>query len=117
MSSSLAHRLDPLPRKNPARASLRGEGAGQFLSSVNLGHVVDRAIHLAGRTKDQAAQEMGYANASLVSRWIANTEPFNLSRFWAVADFRSALIVALAEDANDAAIEVQRTVIVRKRTA
>lgn len=113
MANSLAHRLDPLPRKNPARASLRGEGPGQFLSSVALGAVIERAISLSGLTKDQAAQEMGYANGSLVSRWIANLEPPNLTRIWAVTALRAGLVAALAEQAG-AQVEVETSIRIRR---
>lgn len=116
MAPTLAHRLDPLPRKNPARATLRGEGVRKFLAEVHLGHVVERAIHLAGLTKDQAARAMGYESASSISRWIANEEPVNFSRLWSADALRSGLIAALAEEAGDA-VEVQTTVIVRRRTA
>ena len=116
MSNSLAHRLDPLPRKSPARAALRGEGARKFLADVHLGSVIERAIALAGMTKDQAARAMGYESASSVSRWIANEEPVNFSRLWAAPELRSGLVAALAENAGDA-VEVQTTVIVRRWTA
>lgn len=113
MSAILRSSVDTLPRKNPARASLRGEGAGQFLSSVNLGAVIDRAIALSGLTKDQASQVMGYANASLVSRWIANAEPPNLSRIWAAEELRAGFIAALAEHAGHA-IEIETSIRIRR---
>lgn len=113
MGHSLRANLDALPRKSSARATLRGEGAPKFLGNAHLGPVIERLIALAGLNKDQAADAMGYSDASTVSRWISGQENPHLTRIWAAAALRAPLVMALAERAES--IEVETSIRVRRR--
>jgi hypothetical protein len=97
MATTLRAELPALTGKKPARAGLAGEADRKFLS---LGRIVERAIAISGLTKDQAAREMGYANASVISRWFSGDEQPSLSRLWAVPSLHVGLVIALAEAAG-----------------
>jgi hypothetical protein len=113
-TSTLLRRATDLPRKTPAKATLRGEGVRNFLADVALGRVVERAIALSNLTKDQAARCMGYESAASVSRWIANEEPPNITRMWFAEELRAGLIAAMAEHAGHA-VEVETSIRIRSR--
>lgn len=93
---------------------MKGEGSRNFLATVSLGSVIERAIALSNLTKDQAARAMGYESAASVSRWIANEEPPNLSRLWHATDLRCGLVAALAEHVGHA-VEVETSIRIRAR--
>lgn len=114
MPMSLPGLIGATPRKKPARATLRGESPSKALGCDRIGRVVERAFELAHLTKDQASREMGYADASTVSKWIAGEVPVQVSRLWSVPQLRAAFIVALAEDAGDGAVTVERTLRVSR---
>ena len=97
MSPSVADALLVTPRKSLAKARLRGETARKFLADNLSGRVVERTFQLAGLTKDQAAREMGYEDASAVSRWIGGVEKADLNRLLAVEVLSRALGVAIVE--------------------
>jgi hypothetical protein len=113
-ATSLLRRASDLPRKTPAKATLRGEGVRNFLADVGLGAVVERAIALSNLTKDQAARCMGYESAASVSRWIANEEAPNLSRMWGAEELRAGLVAALAEHVGFG-VEVETNIRIRTR--
>lgn len=111
---SLRADLSAGPRRKVARAGLRGEGVSKILGDRSLGPVIARAFALAGLTSDQAAREMGYADATTVAKWIGNTEPPQIARIWSVRQLRVGLLVALAEHADEQ-VEVRTTVTVRRQ--
>jgi hypothetical protein len=113
-TSTLLRRATDLPRKTPAKATLRGEGVRNFLATVALGAVVERTIALSNLTKDQAARCMGYESAASVSRWIANEEPPNLARIWAAEELQAGFVAALAEHAGHM-VEVETSIRIRAR--
>lgn len=98
-----------------ARASLRGETSCHFLADANLGPTVARVIALSGMNQQEAAIAMGYADQSVVGKWIAGTEAPNLARMWAVEELRGPLVLALAEASHT--IEVETTMRLRRVTA
>lgn len=116
MATSVVNGLGSLPAKKAAVVGLRGETARKVFSDAYLGRVVERAIALAGLTKDQAGREMGYANASTISRWLSGEESVQLGRVWAVEALRMPLIQALAE-AAESGVVVETTVRLRRQTA
>lgn len=78
---------------------------------VALGSAIERALQLAGMTKVQAAQEMGYGeNQAPVSRWIAGIETPQFAKLFAVKQLRQPLVIALAELADGIEIVTQLTV-------
>lgn len=103
-------RLD-VPRKSVA-AGLRTDRKPLAVDWKRVsGCVVERALVLAGLTKQQVSFEMGYADQSAISRWIAGTEPTQWHKLMAIDDLRPWIPVAWAEQAG---VEVQTTVIVRR---
>lgn len=113
MSTSLAHRLGTLPAKKLAKATLESEAPSKFLGASRLGRVLERCFEHAHMTKDQASREMGYADASTVSKWIAGEVPFNFWRLWSCETLQGAFIAALAEDAGSR-VEIETLVRVRR---
>lgn len=77
-----------------------------------MGAVVARALVLANMTKQEASFEMGYPDASAISRWVAGIEPTQWHRLMAIDQLRPWIPVALAEQAGE---DVQMTVTVRRR--
>lgn len=114
MSHSLRADLPSPQRKSVARATLRGETPRKEFAGIRIGAVIERAIHLSGMTKQQAAGEMGYADPSALSRWIAGTDDVQFERMWAVLTLRAGLLAALAESAGHQVrvrtlVEIERT--------
>lgn len=106
MASSVADRLDGLPRKS---IRMSGEGVNRLgepdhkrlvspEAKATVAQLIDRAIAHSGLSKKEAAYLMGYADdQSPISRWIAGIEPPSLARFVAVPALCYGLSVALAE--------------------
>lgn len=107
--------MPELPRKTVAKATLRGEGVRKAFAPSRIGAVIERAIALSGMTKQQAAGEMGYADPSALSRWIAGTDDVQFERLWSVPSLRAGVIAALAE-AAESVVRIQ-TVVTIERTA
>lgn len=104
MGDSLAARLDRVQRKNLSIRALDGESVGKKLSAEQadalnraFARVVLRAFEIAGWTKDRGAQELGYANATPISKWAAG-EPVPMGRVWSCELLRRALLLAMAEE-------------------
>jgi hypothetical protein len=108
-------RADTLPSqaKNLARGMLRGETPSKFLGSRPIGPVLERCFQLSRMTKDQAARDMDYTDASTVSKWISGDVPFNFARLWAAKKLRAGFIAALAEDA-ESQVEITQTITIRR---
>jgi hypothetical protein len=111
MAEMLLRRASDLPRKSPAKATLRGEGARNFLAEVSSGAIIAVLLHDLRLTADQFARELGYSSAASISRWIANEEPLNFTRIWAVERFRVPFLAAQAEVAG---MPVERTIRIRR---
>ena len=97
------------PRKMLAIRELRGEADRKPLAVAEISRVIGRAIEraliAAGMEKKAAAAEMGYADQSALSRWIAGIETANFAKLWSLgAPFQRELVIALA--AECAAIRV-----------
>lgn len=115
MSNSLRAELGTLKAKNLARATLRGESPSKFLGSGRIRRILERCFELSHMTKDQAAREMEYADASTVSKWLSEEVPVNFERLLSSERLRPGLVAAIAEDAGQA-VKV-RTVVEIERTA
>lgn len=112
-------RLDRVPRKTISMGSealsLTGEGLRKPLADDYkrpIGQAIERAIALAGMTKQQVAAEMGYENQAALSRWISGIETPQFAKLFAVKDLRAALVIALAEMAKD--IDITTTISIRR---
>lgn len=115
MSNSLRAELPSPQRKNIARATLRGEAPSKFLGSGRIRRILERCFELSHLTKDQAAREMNYADASTVSKWLSEEVPVNFERLLSCERLRPGLVAAIAEDAGQS-VRV-RTVVEIERTA
>ena len=79
-----------------------------------IGRSIERALIAAGLEKKAAAAEMGYADQSALSRWIAGIETANFAKLWSLgAAFQRELVIALA--AECAAIHVDTVLTVKDR--
>ncbi len=114
MGSSLRSDLGNLPAKKLAKATLRGEAPSKFLGRGEVRLLLERCFELAHVTKDQAAREMKYADASTVSKWLSEEVPMNFERLWSAELLRAGLLAALAESAGHRVkvrtlVEIERT--------
>lgn len=111
--ASVTRSLPTTLRKSVVRASLRSETERKPFAPPRLGRVIDRMIALSGLTKQQAAAEMHYPDASAISRWVSEVEPPNLSRIWSAPLLRPWFLIACAEASGDS-VEIETTVRVRR---
>lgn len=106
--------LDAIPRKTLSMGSeaIRKPLADEEIRRA-IGRAIERAVAMAGLTKQQAAAEMGYGeNQAPLSRWISGTETPQFSKLWSVPQLRSCIVIALAQLADD--IEVTTNIRIRK---
>lgn len=82
-----------------------------------IGRAVERAISVAGLTKQEAAFQMGYSDSGTLSRWCAGTETPQFAKLWAVEALRGPLVIALAEAMDDSGVIVTTHVQIRQRKA
>lgn len=102
MASTLRDRLDAVPLK-PLAAK-----PGAVCTSLKsledakreLGRLVGRAFDLGALKKQAVAADLGYADQTIVSRWIAGLDAAPLGRLMQIREFRRGLLLALAEDAG-----------------
>lgn len=62
-----------------------------------IGRTIERAIELAGTTKQHLSDDMGYTDQSAVSRWISAAERPLFDKLFAVDGFYDAWVIACAE--------------------
>ncbi|HWB15918.1 MAG TPA: hypothetical protein VG538_05875 [Vicinamibacterales bacterium] len=112
MPSTLPERVEPRHRKScaPDGEALRKKLAAHAEAGLNLGRWLTRAIALSGQSPKEVAYELGYADQSAVSRWLNNAEPPNLTRLWKLRALRRPLVIALAEETKDIAVNTVLTV-------
>lgn len=80
------------------------------------GRLVARAFDIARYTKQQVAHALGYQDQSSISRWFTGVERPPIERLIAeLPGFDRALMIALAEESHDPAIQVQTTVTIGAR--
>ena len=104
MGANDTARLDGIPRKSLVMGSegLR-KPLAEDLKRV-IGQAIDRAIVLAGLTKQDVAFRMGYADQSALARWIAGVETPQFAKLFVLVELRGPLVIALAELADDAQV-------------
>jgi hypothetical protein len=108
-------RLDAIPRKVLA---VRGETLRKPLAddAMAIGRVIERALVLAGLSKQDAAFKMGYGtNQAPLSRWIAGIETPQFAKLFALVELRAPLVMAFAESVQD--IDVVTQVTIRRRAS
>jgi hypothetical protein len=99
--------LGEVPRKRVASDPHTGEALCKPLAEEFkplIGRAIERCILLSGMTKQEAAYEMGYTDASALSRWIAGVEQPQLHRLFSVRALQPFLIVALGQMCKDVVI-------------
>lgn len=100
MGQSLERAASQLPRKSPARASLRGESDCRNLAPVEIRKAIARTFAIAELLNEDlnrtaAAMEMGYADAAIITKWISGAEPPNYARILSVERLRIPFAMAL----------------------
>lgn len=103
------------PRKM-LRAELRSEAKTDRKELADLrpviGSLVDRALVLAGISKQEAAYRMHYANQGTVSRWCSGLERPAFDKLFTLAGFKTAYVLAIAE--GDSQIEVTTAITIKR---
>jgi len=112
-NSSLPDRRLDVPRKM-LRADSEADRKPLADLRPAIGRLVDRALVLAGVTKQDAAYRMQYADQGTVSRWCSGLERPAFDKLFTIDGFKAAYVLAIAE--QDAAIHV-KTIIEIERTA
>jgi hypothetical protein len=112
MSQHNTAQLDGIKRKSIAMTSeaLRKPLADDLKRAI--GQAIERAIVLAGLTKQEVAFAMGYEDQSALSRWISGAETPQFARLFIVVKLRGPLVIALAELSGD--VDVQTTIVIRR---
>lgn len=77
-----------------------------------IGQLVDRALVLAGVSKQDAAYRMQYADAGTVSRWCSGLERPAFDKLFTIDGFEAAYVQAIAE--RNPRIRVQTTITLEK---
>jgi hypothetical protein len=112
MASNPNPLLDGITRKPLA---MRGESLRNSLADDlkrPIGLAIDRAIVLAGLTKQDVAFRMGYADQSALARWIAGVETPQFAKLFIVVELRAPLVIALAELSDD--VQIVTTISIRR---
>lgn len=79
-----------------------------------VGHAIERALELAGKTQKEGWVLLGHKDGSQLSRWIAGTERPQFDALFAVEELRVPLVVALASLAGHG-VEITTQITVRRR--
>lgn len=106
MSRNIAHELAAV---HPQMLKVDSEGLRK-----KLGERVERALAIAGVTKQEAAFQMGYSDPGVVSRWCSAVERPLLDKLFLIVGFENAWLLALAEHNPNAEVTMH---IAIKRTA
>lgn len=78
----------------------------------HIGRTIERALEIAGLTKQRVSADMGYQDQGSLSRWISAVERPHFDKLFAVDRFYDAWVIACAE-ANPR-LEVETLVRVRR---
>lgn len=112
MGSSIRQQLDGIQRKSLTMGSesLRSDRKSVAVSegARRLGRVLDRALQLAGITKQQAASDLGYSDQSAISRWISGVENPRFDKLITLAGFGEGMLQALGEEFGRVTVIVER---------
>lgn len=77
-----------------------------------IGRLVERALVLAGVSKQEAAYRMHYSDAGTVSRWCNGIERPLFDKLFTIAGFQAAYVQAIAEQHPD--FEVTTEIKIRR---
>lgn len=81
-----------------------------------VGAAIQRAVSLAGWSNKQAAAKIGADDAEF-GKWLNGTRRPQFDKLFAVKELRRPLLIAFAELIAGDDVEVQTTVIMRRRIA
>lgn len=107
MPRSISQQLDAV---HPRMIAMRGEGLRRNPAIADdrrqQGEEIDTALKAAKITRQEAAYQLGYADASSIDRWIAGTENPNFAKLRTLGPrFRRQLWLAQAESIGGVRIE------------
>lgn len=100
---------------HPQMLRVEDEGDRKQLAEgrrARIARAVERALEIAGVTKQQAAFAMGYTDQGPVSRWCSGVERPLFDKLFGVPGFEDAYLVALAE--RNPRVELETTVRIRR---
>ncbi len=80
-----------------------------------IGQLVDRALALAGISKQEAAYAMDYRDAGTISRWCSGSERPCFDKLFSLDGFEAAYILAMAE--RNPNIEATTVITIRRKVA
>lgn len=107
--------LDGLKRKSLAIRELPSETDRKPLADDlkrAIGQAIERAILIAGLTKQDVAFRMGYQDQSALARWISGTETPQFAKLFIIVELRGPMVIALAELSQT--VEVETTIRIRR---
>lgn len=88
------HSTDPLAGVHPPMLRSEHEAGRKRLG---IGQSVERALAIAGLTKQDAAFQLGYSDQGVMSRWCSGIERPQFDKLFAIDGFEEAFIKARAE--------------------
>lgn len=105
---------DRLADLHPQMLRARGEADRKKLADLRpvVGRLVERALELAGLSKQETAFAMGYSDAGTISRWCSGVERPLFDKLFTVPGFQDAYVLALAE--GNPRMEVETIVKIRR---
>lgn len=107
MARSVADRLSDVHPK-PLRV-----GGERDHKKLAVAKDVERALEVAGISKQEAAYQLGYADPGVVSRWCSGVERPLFDKLFALDGFLEAFIQVLAQ--HSPTMEVETLVRIRRR--
>ena len=93
---------------------LRVEGEADR-KRLGIGRSVERALVIAGLTKQEAAYQLGYSDQGVISRWCSGIERPQFDKLFELPGFEAAWIEARAE--THPAMTCRTVIEIRKKSA
>lgn len=119
MNTTVANRLDDVHPKMLAVRPRSSETDRKPLAEQEwrrqIGRMIERALVLSAMTAQELSYQMGYADQSALSRWIAAVERPQFDKLFAVDRFYDAWVIASAE--HNPRLEVETVVRIRRKVA
>ena len=78
-----------------------------------IGSAIETAIKRCHLEHTAVAADMGFADHTALSKWIAGTETPNFAKLWSIVDLRCELVIALAESCGSGLLVEDFVVISR----
>jgi hypothetical protein len=105
---------DRLAGVHPQMVRAQSETERKKVADLRLvvGRLVERALELAGLSKQETAFAIGYSDAGTISRWCSGIERPLFDKLFTVPGFQEAYVLALAE--GNPRMDVETIVTIRR---